>query len=322
MDLQVTTASLPHYPLGVSLALARQLGADGVELALTPAILRQGAERARQLAEARGVPVRSLSLAPLGRAAADPEQIAAVGRFAAGLPACEVVVLPAPRADEAGGLGAYFGTIGHYLDALAGGQAILAIENAAPHPEGLRPGGPAGTAGPLDRFAPLRRLVEEWDLAFTYDTSHAAAHGWVLAEPLPLMGARLRNVQLSDFRPSARGGAELLPSRVSDRQLHQPPGEGILPLRAFLRTLCRRGYGGLLTLELSPRSLRAWWPPSARHRLAAALEFCRATARDCGAPDPAATLGPQSEREATARADAERRGDGGDAARGDGRGAK
>src|SRR5207249_11833406 len=70
---QVTTASLPHYPLGVSLALARQLGADSVELALTPALLRQGAEHARQLSEARGVPVRILSLAPLGRAARSEE---------------------------------------------------------------------------------------------------------------------------------------------------------------------------------------------------------------------------------------------------------
>ena len=69
------------------------------------------------------------------------------------------------------------------------------------------------------------------------------------------------------------------------RYLHQLPGDGILPLRAFLRVLCRRGYAGLVTLDLHPRALGAWWPPAARHNLAAALAFCRLVLRDC-TPSP------------------------------------
>jgi sugar phosphate isomerase/epimerase len=280
MELLVATASLPYYPLSHGLTLARQLGADGVELALTPRLLHQGPDRARRLADEHAIPIRSVVLAS-GQAPADPEGIAEVGRFLAALPACRLLVLPAPRATGAsgsgrqGGLGAYVGVLQQYLNALDGGDVALTIENAGP----AAPGGPSG---PLDRFPQLRRLVEEWDLAYTFDTSHAAAHGWVITEPLPLMGGRLRNVHLSDYRLPPLADR---PPEPPSRYLHQLPGDGILPLRAFLRVLCRRGYAGLVTLDLHPRALGAWWPPAARRNLAAALAYCRTVLRDC-TPSP------------------------------------
>ena len=286
MDLQFSTACLPYYPLSHSFATARALGLQSLELSLSPAILRQGAERVRRLSEGHAVVVRSIHVGGADRAPGGRDESRAVARFAAALPGCRVVVLPAPRGgghtSANTGLGAYLELLRTYTDALAGQPVTLTIENPAPPREDER-------AGPLDRFAQLRRLVEEWDLGFTFDTSHAAGHGWVITEPLPQMGARLCNVHLSDFRPQAPHGAtELLPGRARDGRTHQLPGEGILPLRAFLRTLARREYGGLLTLELQGRSLHAWWPPSARTRLAETVAFCHAAVRDHGRSIPQA----------------------------------
>lgn len=293
LDLQITTASFPYYPLGPTLALARQVGADGVELALTPGLLRHGVERVQRLAAYHQIAVRSLDLGRLR----DGDDLAAVRRFVAGLPECRVAVLPAPRGERHGeGLAAYIARLRHALDALADADVALTVENAAPV-------GPDGEAGPLDRFPQLRRLVEEWDLGFTFDTSHAAARGWVITEPLPLMGRRLHNVHLGDFRLApATGHADLLPDAGAASRGHQLPGQGHLPLRAFLRALCRREYRGLLTLDLHPAHLRAWWPLTARKRLAAALAFCRDATRDCR---PRGTFTLEAHSEAPAEAEAE-----------------
>jgi len=108
--------------------------------------------------------------------------------------------------------------------------------------------------------------------------SHAASNGWVITEPLPQMGVRLRNVHLSDFRQAAMIGAgtpPLLPGPPHNAQLHRAPGEGVLPLRAFLRALQRREYDGLLTIDMHELGLRAWWPPTLYQRLSAAVTFCR-----------------------------------------------
>jgi sugar phosphate isomerase/epimerase len=143
----------------------------------------------------------------------------------------------------------------------------------------VNPPGGSGAAGPLDRFPQLRRVVEEWDLGYTFDTSHAASAGWVITEPLPQMGARLRNVHLGDFRQRAAGGvlesAPYLPDGVQPQQLHRAPGTGVLPLRAFLRALRRREYAGLVTIDLRESGLRNWWSPARHRQLAAAVAFCR-----------------------------------------------
>lgn len=275
MELQFSTACLPYHPLDRRFALARALGVDGLELALTPTILWRGADHVLRLIERHRIAVRSVQIAPSERGLPERAEVQAVARFAAALPDCRVLVLPAPRGVERGGMGAYRELLRAYLALLAGREIALTIENPAP--------ARGATPGPLARFPHLRRLVEEWDLGFTFNTSYAAGHGWVITEPLPQMGARLRNVHLSDFRPPLRAEAVLSPGPAGDhvqgRHTQQLPGQGILPLHAFLRALCRREYAGLLTLDVQPRSLRAWWPPTARGRLAEALAFCRATTR-------------------------------------------
>ena len=278
MDLQFSTACLPRYPLGYSFATARALGLDSLELALTPTILRGGPGRVAGLAERHAITVRSVLLPTVGRDAPGREEAREIARFAAALPGCRVLVLPAPRGDGgAAPLGAFVSLLHGMADALAAGGPQLTIENPPPPALGQ-------VAGPLDRFFQLRRLVEEWDLGFTFDTSHAAGHGWVITEPLSRMGARLRNVHLSDFRPGPGGRLELLPDRARPQHAHGLPGTGVLPLHAFLRALTRQRYAGLLTLDLDGGSVGAWWPPLARRRLADALTFCRTGVREGGTP--------------------------------------
>ena len=171
MDLQFSTACLPRYPLGYSFATARALGLDGLELALTPTILRGGPGRVTGLAERYGVTVRSVLLPTGGWDAPGRDEVRAIPRFAAALPRCRVMVLPAPRGGGgAAPLGAFVSFLHTMTDALACNGPGLTIENPPPPTAG-------SPAGPLDRFSQLRRLVEVWDLGFTFDTNHAAAHG-------------------------------------------------------------------------------------------------------------------------------------------------
>ena len=41
---------------------------------------------------------------------------------------------------------------------------------------------------------------------------------------------------------------------------HQMPGQGVLPLAEFVRSLVASGFSGHLTLEVSPVALKAWSP--------------------------------------------------------------
>ena len=267
MELQYSTAALAHLPVSRSFAFARELGLAGIELALTPLLYNRGPGRLCRFAERSGVPVRSLDLSGLGDMALDPALIVGFAAFATALPECRVIALPTPRA--ASGLNDYLTTLQRY-GAELGDHAAVTIMNAP---------GNAAEKGPLDRFPQLRRIVEEWELGYTFDTSHAASSGWVITEPLPQMGVRLRNVHLSDFRQPivAEPGDQpfLLPGPPRAAQLGRAPGEGVLPLRAFLRALQRREYDGLLTLDLREVGLRAWWPPALYQRLSAAVTFCR-----------------------------------------------
>lgn len=267
MDLLLTTASFPYYSLARSMALTQQVGADGLELVLTPAMLRQGPERARQLAGEQGVPIRGLVL-PTPSAKFPPEEAyLAVARFVAALPDCQVLTLPPPPPGT--GLAGLITLLRGYQAALGSAAQLLTVANP--------PARAANGAAQFDRFPQLRRLAEEWDLGYTFDTCAAAEHNWVITEPLLAMGNRLRNVQLSDYRPPQARPTELT---WPDAQRYQLPGQGTLPLRAFLRTLARRGYTGLLTLAPHSGAVLAWWPPLARRRLAAALAFCRSTLDD------------------------------------------
>lgn len=279
MQLQFSTASFHHLPLRFSFALTHDLGLGGIEVALTPTILRQGPERLQRLAGRYGVAIRSLDLTPSYYLLGEEGAITALAAFVAGLDGCTTVALPTPRADEAGGLNGYLRRLSACGEAF-GDEVALTIINAA--------GGGDSAPGPLDNFPQLRRVVEEWEFGYTFDTSHAGSCGWVITEPLPRMGKRLRNIHLGDFRHLPTYGhtptAPLLPQHVQPWQLHRAPGDGVLPLRAFLRALRRRDYQGLITLDLRADGLRAWWPPTLRATITAAIGFCQVALHEQRSP--------------------------------------
>lgn len=269
MDLQYSTACLAHLPVSRSFAFARTLGLTGLQLSLTPLLYNRGPERLCRIAARTGVAIRSLDLSHLGETALDSQMIAEFAAFTTALPDCHTIVLPTPR--TTGGLNDYLQALQRYARTLED-HAAVTIVNA--------PGNTAAP-GPLARFPQLQRIIEEWELGYTFDTSHAASNGWVITEPLPQMGKRLCNVHLNDFRQlpgqGATGAAPFLPEGAKGAQLGRAPGEGILPLRAFLRALQRRTYTGLLTLDLREVGPRAWWPPALQGRVLAAITFCRDT---------------------------------------------
>jgi len=59
---------------------------------------------------------------------------------------------------------------------------------------------------------------------------------------------------------------------------HRFPGVGDLPLAALLQDLNSSGYTGLVTLEVTPWSVRAWWPPTMRRHLVRACRWMKQTA--------------------------------------------
>ncbi len=279
MQLQFSSASFHRLPLRASFALARDLGMGGLEVALTPAIVRHGPAGLLHLSERFGVAVRSLDLTPCYRTLGEEGVLGQIAAFTAALTDCLVVALPAPTADEPGGVSGYLQLLRGCHEAF-GGEVEITVINAS--------GGGIAAPGPLDNFLQLRRIVEEWEFGYTYDTSHAGSAGWVITEPLPRMGKRLHNVHLSDFRHLPAYGqalvAPLLPQQVQPWQLHRPPGDGVLPLRAFLRALRRREYQGLVTLDLRAEGLRAWWSPAVRALVAGSVGFCQAALQDQRAP--------------------------------------
>lgn len=279
MLLQFSTACLHRLPLRSSFALARDLGLGGLEVALTPTLLRRGPERLQRLSERYGIVVRSLDLTPNYRLLSEEGGIERAAAFAAALDGCAVVSLPAPQADQPDGISGYLRLLRACGEAF-GDDVYLTVVNAA--------GGGIAPPGPLDNFLQLRRIVEEWEFGYTFDTSHAGSAGWVITEPLPRMGKRLRNIRLGDFRHLPAYGqtlsAPLLTQQVQPWQLHRPPGDGVLPLRAFLRALRRRDYQGLVTIDLRADGLRTWWLPALRTLVSGAVGFCQVALQDQRAP--------------------------------------
>ncbi len=107
----------------------------------------------------------------------------------------------------------------------------VAIENMFP----LRVGGRGVTFHANQDLEELEGLND-----LVLDTSHAAVAQHELAEVRRRFGDRLRHVHLSDN--AGRGWDS-----------HLPPGEGILPLDAFLEDLAADGYRGAVSLEVDLR---------------------------------------------------------------------
>ena len=270
MEILLSTGSLTPRGIGDAASIARQAGADGLELMLTNRLLSAGPAVVMDVAKKHHTPIRSIH-PPIrfvnARQHVHTDMLAAAA-FAREIPGCRTLVMHA-----VGGPGlhtergrAFFQTIGEVTELLKKSGVRLAIENR-------------GTVQPrprldfLDRLQNLYRVCEEWDLDITFDTSHAASFGLNIVSSLDVVYPRVADIHLSDRRDEPPAIASGILNSLTRE--HQLPGTGALPLGLFLQRLKTKEYRRAVTLELSPVALAAWRSRSALDRTSAAVSFVR-----------------------------------------------
>lgn len=270
MEILLSTGSLTPRGIGDAASIARQAGADGLELMLTRRLLSAGPAVVMDVAKKHHMPICSIH-PPIRFVNARQHvhtDMRAAAAFARETPDCRTLVMHA-----VGGPGlhteqgrAFFQTIGEVTDLLKKSGVRLAIENR-------------GTVQPrprldfLDRLQNLYRVCEEWDLDITFDTSHAASFGLNIVSALDGVYPRIANIHLSDRRDEPPAIASGMLNSLTRE--HQLPGTGALPLGMFLQRLKTKEYRHAVTLELSPVALAAWRSQSALDRTCAAVSFVR-----------------------------------------------
>jgi sugar phosphate isomerase/epimerase len=278
MRFSFSTGTLYPFPLATSLRLARDLGYDGVELAIGPEALYLGVTPLRRAIERIGVPVLSVH-PPFARLPGWPrfagQRLPRVAGLARALGA-EVAIThtvdfytPAShrntRFTEALRLGREAGA----------SQVAVTIENNQTYHQRLR-----GRIAYLDHISNLVPYAQARGCGLTLDTCHSAAGHEDVLLTYEAMRPLLRNVHLNDMR------------WVHGRpHTHMVPGDGELPMRDLLQRLAASGYDGLVTVELHPRQV-GWWGPSSLRRaedaLGRGLAFMRAALENATPPALAA----------------------------------
>lgn len=107
----------------------------------------------------------------------------------------------------------------------------------------------------MNEIRDLRRFP-----ALALDTAHVGTWGVNLLDTYDVLADRVRHVHLSNYK----GGRQ-----------HRLPHDGSLALAPFLAALKRRGFDGVIAVELEPDSAGAGDDRRVRERLAQALAFCR-----------------------------------------------
>ena len=264
MRISFSTGTFYHRPLAYSLRLARTLGYDGVEYVVGPDYFLSGIEPLRKAIGRYATPVLSihppfhmLTTLPVTNwprqgGWAWPRTTALGRELGATLAVTHTVFLAGPHVPR----------MARYQAALrmgreAGGGLILTIESNQYNWRGKR--------FLLDDLQRLVDFAQEQDCSVTLDTCHAGANGEDLLECYEIVRPALRNVHLSD-----------VVWRDGQPRTHVLPGEGELPLRAFLAQLSADGYDGLITLEIHPRHIGLLNTARAERRMGQALAFVRA----------------------------------------------
>lgn len=276
--LILSTGAFPGFSIESSLSLAREAGADGVELMLTPRSRHMDSEYVCRLEARYDVPVRSIHTTLRLRSSSVEtmaRDIVESARFASRFPRCQVLVVHTPPVHSLHDAAArtWFDAVNTAVDISQRGRFDVAIENS----------GRSSTKTPTWAFDHPHRLLwltEEWDLKITYDTAHAASRNWELLDTLKAFMPRIANIHLSDVsrRQSRFGLWNAL------RRDHQLPGYGTLPLDDVLLRVAQSQYDGLVTLELSPVAVQAWWRPASLRRVSEAIERCRVSMRQLHPP--------------------------------------
>lgn len=265
MRISFSTGTFYHRPLEESLRLAREVGYDGVEWAVTPAYVLSGLEPVRSAFRASGTRVLSVHppFFPLpGWPRRVSRRMPRLGALARHLDA-ELFVVHTPASRSLASLRSrqYEDALG--LGQLAGGPHVsVAVETT----QYVRRNGQRRRRHfPLDDLATLVTFCREHDCGITLDTCHVGANGEDLLEAYALVRPLLRNVHLSDV--IWRDGRPVT---------HRLPGTGALPLGRFLLALAQDGYDGLITVEVHPSEAGLLGHRRAARRMGQALRFIRA----------------------------------------------
>ncbi len=260
MRLSFSTGTFYHRSLDYSLRLARDLGFDGVELAIGPEALYLGVAPLRRAIEQVGLPVLSVH-PPFLRLPGWPrwpsQRLPRLMTLARELGAELGITHTMNFYDPDSARNAHFSQAIHMGLAAGGGQVALTIENSQYNRR--------RRMAYLDHLRRLVNYAQTRGCGITFDTCHAGACHEDLLRDYDLVRPLLRNVHLND-----------LVWRNGQPRTHTIPGEGALPLRELLAQMARDEYAGLVTVELHPREVGLLSRTRAEQALGRSLAFMRA----------------------------------------------
>lgn len=259
MRISFSTGTFYHRGVGHSLRLARELGYDGVELALGWDFMLGGVPAIERALRRQGSAVLSIHppFAPLPgwphEIPARLERMLTASReLGAGILVLHTPFLwgeDSPRATS-------YTRLLAWATAKAGDEVRICLENGEHRNRPKR--------YLLEDLPTLVRFATERGCGITLDTCHIGANGEDLLSAYEIARPALANVHLSDLIVNEEG-----------IQTHVTPGRGTLPIREFLGVLARNGYDGLITLEIHPREVGLFGRGRQRGVLAEALAFVR-----------------------------------------------
>jgi len=250
--------------------MAADAGFDGIEVVLGPRTPLRRCESIARMAGDRGLRVYSVheSLLAGHLRQQSPADLLTRAVEAAVRMGAQVAVAHPP-----GTFGWRHPQAVAWLEALLRARDAMDSEGAAVTVEN------AGHCTPDDRrrvLAQLPSLVafcRKHGLGMTLDTCHVGSTGESLADAWRLADGMVRNVHVSDLRISSGTGRSGLVGKLAHEHLF--PGEGDLPLGAFLQQIDRVGYGGPVTMEVSMAALGGWRPTCWSKRLADLTSWAR-----------------------------------------------
>lgn len=271
MRISLSTASLLHFSLSTTLSLVKEVGFDGVELAIGPEQAIGGIASVRRLADSFQLPILSVHQ-PMMRLPGwgDKADIILKSIDWANELDCEVITFHPPGSPDGKDE-----SWTRFVSAIEKGKSRsrdklkITIENRV-----YLPGTSYGKRFYLDEHNELLECAASLGVAVTFDTSHAWVTDGDIIEPYRRFRGLLANVHFSDVNTRNLPPFLILLHTLITQ--HQLPGTGVLPLRELLGEMANDGYEGLVTLEISPVALKAWSRGSAKRNLATALNFCNA----------------------------------------------
>lgn len=279
MRLSFSTGTFYLRSLDYNLRLARDLGYDGVELAIGPETLYAGAAPLLRAIEQVGLPVLSVHppfvmlpgwpRAPLHSI---PRTMAVARDLGVPIGVAHLMSFYSPDSPR----NAHFSE-GIRRGRVAGGDAVeLTLENSQyNHRKHM---------AYLDHLRRLVNYAQTRGCGLTFDTCHAGAcHEDILLD-YEIARPLLRNIHLNDL------------AWVNGKpRTHLAPGDGELPLRELMRRLARDGYEGLVTVELHPREIGLGGRAAAERTLGRSLEMMRAAIAEAASMTEV-TVNPRDER--------------------------